>query len=73
MINNELFKKIVTESNIGVPRLSALTGIPKTKIEKLMDSDSEINAVQIQALSDALEMTNAQRRNTFFNRNLPMD
>lgn len=73
MINNKLFRKTVEESEISIPRLSALTNIPKKKILALMDSDDTINAVQIQALSSALEMSDALRRNIFFNRNLPLN
>ena len=73
MINNELFRKTVEESEIGVPRLSSLTNIPQKKIYALMDSEDNINAVEIQSLSGALKMTNALRRNIFFNRDLPLD
>lgn len=73
MINNELFRKTVEKSEIDIPRLSALTGIPQKKILALMNDDNKLNAVDIQALSSVLGMSNALRRNIFFNKNFPLD
>lgn len=68
MINNSIFRQTVEESGIGVPHLSALTGIPEDKIEQLMDNDTDINAVQIQALSSVLELSFTQRKSIFFSK-----
>ena len=73
MINNELFKKAVEESGISIPRLSALTEIPQEKILSLMEDGDTVNTREIQVLANELGMSDAMRRNTFFNRNLPMD
>ena len=55
---------------MSVARLSALTGIPEKKIRKLMDDGNTINAAEIQALSNVLNMSNTLRRSVFFNRDL---
>lgn len=67
MTNTELLKKAIRDSGIKVGRLLVLTNIKSYATFKgRMNNETEFTASEIQALSEALQLTVEQREQIFF-------
>ena len=67
MTNTELLKKVIRDSGIKVGRLLVLTNIKSYATFKgRMNNETEFTASEIQALSEALQLTVEQREQIFF-------
>ena len=67
MTNTELLKKAIRDSGIKVGRLLVLTNIKSYATFKgRVNNETEFTASEIQALSEALQLTAEQRENIFF-------
>ena len=74
MIDAKLFCKAVEDSGKTVQQISKESGVPEKVINELMEGkDDGISVVGIQVLSRVLGMSENMRRNTYCNRNLPLE
>lgn len=67
MTNKELLEKAIEKSGIKVMKLMEAAGIKSyATFRGRMNNDTEFTASEIQALTDALQLTSAERDRIFF-------
>ncbi|MBQ1290393.1 MAG: toxin-antitoxin system, antitoxin component, Xre family protein [Lachnospiraceae bacterium] len=67
MTNKELLEKAIEKSGIKVMKLMEAAGIKSyATFRGRMNNDTEFTASEIQALTDALQLTSSERDRIFF-------
>lgn len=69
MTNSVLFRKAVVSSGVKYKYLAQSIGITPYGLQKKIDNQSEFKASEIYKLSDALNLSDADRNAIFFSQN----